>query len=339
MPINSKFISRKEYKEALLNFDSKNITVYQNLQWSDIVKEGFLAKLIYVCSVNENNLIVALTCFTTKKRGPFRLIGSPLRGTFTPYAGPIFEKNLDNKIKIDIIYSLHNLIKNNYDYIELGSKNFQSLNTIMPILGYKKSLRYTQLIDLSVGEKLVWSSMEGRARNMIRKAEKLGVCVTCIKPDQRWIEKYFEILTVTFSRQGLNVPHPISFYKELIKLENHGLIRYICAKYKGEIVSAGIFVIDSDHMYFLSGTSNELGMKTAASSLVQWHSIKLGIKDGLNIYDMGGLGEPKIDKFKKSFGGNQISYMRWVKRSWLFALLEPLAIYIIKIGLLKRSGI
>ena len=54
---------------------------------------------------------------------------------------------------------------------------------------------------------------------------------------------------------------------------------------------------------------------------------------------MGGLGEPKIDKFKKSFGGNQISYMRWVKRSWLFALLEPLAIYIIKIGLLKRSGI
>ncbi len=209
----------------------------------------------------------------------------------------------------------------------------------MPILGYKKSLRYTQLIDLSVGKNLVWSSMQSRARNMIRKAEKLGVYVNSIKPNKHWIEKYFEILTVTFSRQGLNVPHPILFYQELIKLETLGLIRCICAKYKGEMVSAGIFVIDNDQIYFLSGTSNELGMKTAAASLIQWHLIKLAIEDGLNTYDMGGLGEPKIDKFKKSFGGNQISYIRWIKKSWLFALLEPLAIYIIKIGLLKRSGI
>lgn len=339
MPIISKFISRKEYEEVILNFDSEDISVYQNLQWSDIVKNGFLAELKFVCSLDQNNLIVALTCFTTKKRGPFKLIGTPLRGTFTAYGGPIFKKYLNNKIKIDIIHSLHKLINKNFDYIEWGSKNFQSFDTIMPILGYRKSLRYTQLIDLSLGEKLVWSSMQGRARNMIRKAEKLGVCVNSIKPSQNWIEKYFKILTVTFSRQGLNVPHPISFYQELTKLETLGLIRCICAKYKGEMVSAGIFVIDNDHLYFLSGTSNELGMKTAAASLIQWYSIKLAIEDGLNTYDMGGLGEPKIDKFKKSFGGNQICYTRWIKRSWLFALLEPLAINMIKIGLLNRSGI
>jgi hypothetical protein len=79
-------------------------------------------------------------------------------------------------------------------------------------------------------------------------------------------------------------------------------------------------------------------MTLAATSLLQWHAIKEAIHLGVSEYDMGGLGVPSIDKFKRSFGGRDFTHSRWVYRSSLFGLAEPLALWAARKGWLRLGG-
>ena len=151
---------------------------------------------------------------------------------------------------------------------------------------------------------------------------------------QKWIEEYYEILTHTFGRQGLAVPHPLSFFRKIEELSKLGFIRCVEVRLGCEIGAAAIFVQDETRMMYLSGVSSKEGMRLAASSLVQWCAMKAGAKDGILEYDMGGLGIESIDNFKRSFGGSDVRHLKWVYRSNSFKLLEPLAIWLSKKGLI-----
>ena len=175
---------------------------------------------------------------------------------------------------------------------------------------------------------------------MIRKSEKSGVSVETVTPTQEWAEGYYAMLRATFERQGRAVPHPISFFRQLVAVAvaERGEVRLISAYHDGEVIASTIFLVDNTRMLYLSGTANAQGMKLAANSLIQWHAIRTAIEDGITLYDMGGLGVPSIDKFKRSFGGQDLSHHRWVHRTYLFRLAEPLARWAKSKGLLRIGG-
>ena len=99
-----------------------------------------------------------------------------------------------------------------------------------------------------------------------------------------------------------------------------------------KIGAAAIFVKGNHRMMYLSGVATKEGMHHSASSLVQWQAMKQGISDSMTEYDMGGLGIASIDKFKRSFGGIDVSHQRWVHRSKIFRLIEPSAMWLAKRG-------
>ena len=88
-------------------------------------------------------------------------------------------------------------------------------------------------------------------------------------------------------------------------------------------------------MVYFSGASNLEGMKSAATSALQWHAMMFGINNNFKKYDMGGLGIPSIDKFKFSFGGEQYWQDRWIYKSKLFSICEPIAEWAVKKGILR----
>ena len=90
-------------------------------------------------------------------------------------------------------------------------------------------------------------------------------------------------------------------------------------------------------MMYLSGVATADGMRHSASSLVQWQAMKHGISDGITEYDMGGLGIPSIDKFKRSFGGLDVSHQRWVHRSAILRLIEPSVMWLVKRGWIRLN--
>jgi hypothetical protein len=341
--INSKWIEFDDYISKLNNFESDNLSMYHQKRWLLAIKDGFNCDLNFIQTENDVE-VLALTPFMIKKKGFISISGSPLKGMFTEFSGQLTKKNIDKDTLNKIIFSQHLLISAKNSYLEFGynyrRKEYNNMNNGFSRLGYKYESRPSLLIDLSVGSEEVWRGFKGRARNMVRKAEKSGIISETTQPDVDWIEQYYNLLTETFKKQGLSTPHPLSFYMELVGLSKAGLIRCVDVKQENKIIAAAIFTVDKEQeriMYF-SGVADRQGMKLAATSLIQWHMIKEAISMGIKTYDMGGLGLESIDKFKRSFGGVDIFHHRWIYRSKLFYLLEPILIWLSKKGLIGLGG-
>jgi hypothetical protein len=320
----------------LKEITSSKKTIYHNRYWLDSILGGFSCDLKFV-KTSDKNSTLAITPFMYQKKGPILLIGSPLRGMYTEFLGPIFTNIISTDIKVKIIESQHDLVSKGMHYIEWAiQESFQdtSPNDKYIKLGYEYIKKPSLLIDLSVGKDALWSSFKGRARNIIRKGEKAGVNAERAKPSQEWITEYYKLLKETFERQGLSPPHPLSFYKEVERLSNHGLAICFEVMHEKKIISAAIFLLDNKRMMYFSGVSNPIGMKLAAPSIIQWEAMQNAIDINITDYDMGGLGVESIDKFKRSFGGKDIYHSKWLYRSKMFKILEPFALWLLKKGLL-----
>jgi hypothetical protein len=334
--IYSEWISIDDYLKELEKINSSKITIYHNSYWLNSVKDGFSSNLKFV-KTSDKKSILALTPFMYQKKGPISLIGSPLRGMYTEFLGPIFSNDADNNLREKIIESQHDLVSKGMHYIEWVIKeSFKdiSLTDKYIKIGYKHIQKPSLLIDLSIGKDDLWSSFKGRARNVIRKGEKVDVSANCIIPTQEWIGEYYKLLQETFSRQGLSPPHPLSFYKQIETLSIHGLALCFEVMHEKKIISAAIFLLDNKRMMYFSGVSNLTGMKLAAPSIIQWEAMQNAIDLGITDYDMGGLGVESIDKFKRSFGGKDIYHSKWLYRSKVFKILEPFALWLSKKGFL-----
>jgi hypothetical protein len=337
--ISSQWITVEEYKKNLDVIKNNCVTMYHQPIWLDSVSKGFGVSIRAMCSTSEDNELLAITPFMVIKKGPFRALGSPLSGMFTEFSGPLFNDDLDRSDQRRVIESQHRLVLQSASYIEWGKKG--EVNSKAPVLesliylGYTNHSRPTILVDLLPGEDKVWDNFQGRARNMIRKSIKSGVLVRLVVPTENWIQSYYEMLKATFERQGRLVPHPLSFYHEMIGLVAVKQAFCVVAESDDRMIAAAIFLIDQSRMLYLSGTANSEGMKLAANSLIQWHAIREAIRLRISAYDMGGLGVPSIDKFKKSFGGEVIHHHRWRYRSLLFKIIEPISLWAIRKGLIR----
>ena len=337
----NEWLNIDQYLEYLQDCDDDQITMYHQHSWLDAVSKGFDCKILYLRTFYKGKTL-SLTPFMLKKKGPIVLLGSPLRGMFTEFCGPLFKKGLDAKIHESIMVSQHQFIFHGKQYIEWGLKGYSGplkfQGKKLEELGYAFSQRPSLYIDLSSGQEEVWRQFKGRARNMVRKAEKAGLLAHTIRPSEIWISEYYDLLKNTFSRQGLSVPHPLSFYKQIETLSSQGLARCVEVMVEGKLAAGAVFLIDGSRMMYLSGVANKDGMRLAAPSLIQWHAIKEAIATEITEYDMGGLGVESIDKFKRSFGGSDIYHLRWVYRSNVFRLVEPIALWLTRKGVLRLGG-
>ena len=341
MVLTSEWINSDRYFEYLLERQFQQSTIYHKKIWLEILSQSFGAEIRFAHTKDENGLTLAVTPFMTKRKSFFRLIGSPLSGLYTQFMGPVFAYNLSKAELLAVIQSQHSLLSSGAHYIEWGFKGEFAVECwvkkLEPI-GYSYVPRSTLLIDLSIGKIGVWDSFMGRARNMVRKAEKAGVVARTINPTETWMISYYQMLQATFGRQGLSVPHPLSFFLALLEIAKLGGLRCVIAEFDGRLIAGGIFLIDGSRMLYLSGAANSEGMKLAGTSLLQWYAMQMAIKDGVVDYDMGGLGVPSIDKFKRSFGGREVRHPRWVYQSPLFRLAMPLAKFAARKGLIRMWG-
>tara|TARA_B100000780_G_C21118685_1_gene452888 strand:+ start:241 stop:1254 length:1014 start_codon:yes stop_codon:yes gene_type:complete len=334
--ISSHWINVDEYLKYLDDFSSTQTSMYHNPLWLNSITRGFSCELKFVRTMSKNSTL-ALTPFMTQKKGPISLIGSPLRGMYTEFLGTLFKNDLNIDDINNILKSQHDLISPNMHYIEWAIKESNKTEILLnkyENLGYEYFQKPSLLIDLSIGKEALWSSFKGRARNMIRKGEKAEIYAKAVNPSQEWLSEYYKLLEETFSRQGLSPPHPFSFYKEIENLSNQGFVLCFEVVLEKKLVSAAIFLIDKKRMMYFSGVSNSIGMKLAASSLIQWKAMQNAIDIELIDYDMGGLGVDSIDKFKRSFGGKDIYHSKWLYRSKTFKILEPIALWLSRKGLI-----
>lgn len=331
----SKWGEYKDYLDALKKIDANKFLFHQD-QWLKVVKESFSLEIKPIFTFNQYGSLLALTPVMIKKRGPLCFMGSPLRGTFTDHSGIIFKENIPKDIQSIVLKSQFKMLKKQAHYIELGfSDGHDCLKKPLASLNFKETEFKSSQISLLPKPDEIMTSFTGRARNMIRKSEKKGVSVSEISPNEDWINKYYMMLNDTFSKQGKKSPHPKSFFLNLISLHENKNALFLGAYLEKEIVAAAIYLIDKSRMIYLSGTSNIKGLDSAATSALKWHAMQYGQKNNYEIFDMGGLGIPSIDKFKLSFGGEIYTKNRWIYQSKTLSFIEPFATWAISKGIIR----
>ncbi|MHC1783309.1 MAG: lipid II:glycine glycyltransferase FemX [Anaerolineaceae bacterium] len=187
----------------------------------------------------------------------------------------------------------------------------ENLHLINPLLelGCENTLGQTWMLDLRQDKAVIWENMEKRARNAIRKAEKMGVTVReAVQGND--LDIYYELHCNTYHRTGVN-PHPRAYFEAIWRdfLPN-GLSRVFFAEYDGKVVAAENFGVYKKAAVYWTGAASEGGLEVQANSLLQWTAIQWMLEQGLEWYETGEgfphLREGKrkgLNDFKKSFGG------------------------------------
>lgn len=318
--------------------------IYHTQAWKNVLSDGFGVQSFELVTEIKSQ-IVAITPIYLRRRFGISLCGSPLRGTFTQYAGPRFLSNLSLSDRSAVIADQVAALRHKgYSYIELGVQSDGTHDggpafSHLPNYGFDYQPFPSLVVDLSNGLDATWASFEGRARNMIRKSEKKGVVAQVEPLGPALLTEYVSMLESTFRHRGLALPHPFGAYAAMVRhLLPINCLMFASARYERRLISAGIFLYHGDRMVFHSGSSTPEGLSLAGSSLVQWKVMQEGFKKGVHCYDLGGVGVDSIDQFKKSFGGVPVQHHRWIYSSPLVRQGARVAGWLARKGFLRVFG-
>ena len=147
----------------------------------------------------------------------------------------------------------------------------------------------------------LWQQVPSKSRNVIRKAEKLGVEVKFGDSSLIPAECFKEIYDATMARANAAPFYffPLDFHKEFSEL-----MADFTAELDGNLLCAAIITHTNGMMnYHLSGTSDSC-RGIPAMNLLLYTAMKWGAEKGFRIFNLGGgvgAKEDSLFKFKKSF--------------------------------------
>lgn len=266
--------------------------LFSSNEWQRVVKTGF--------GVNYLTLETSdLTILNLQYKSFFwvRIYGSPLPGTFTNYINAINVSSNFNELRY-----WENFIKYKFAALIVKKNNFtEPLENDLPKNCVSIVSRGARIPHAKFSANL--SYLPQKTRNIVRKGLRENTIYKATAADiDELIDKHYSNLVYTFSKQGMGVPHPIKAYQAIKDHLILGVDYFLFLSYSndGQITGSALFLRESDIIIFHSGGNTALGLKTAASSALQYSGQMLANSMGLD-YDFGGLGIDSIDSFKLSF--------------------------------------
>jgi len=214
-------------------------------------------------------------------------------------------------------------------FIQLEPNVIRSKNQELRIkeLGLKRAAhplftKYTFVLDLTQSEEDLLKNMHPKARYNIKVAKKHNVAVAQDNSDKAF-EEYWRLTEETTKRQGFYAHtkhyHRLQFETfsheaDINKLTSH----LFTATYEGKVLTALLFFVFHDSLYYPYGASSNEHRNVMHSNLAMWEGIRFGKKLGLKKFDMwGALGEePDIKDpwfgfhdFKRKFGPEHVEFV------------------------------
>jgi len=216
------------------------------------------------------------------------------------YGGFIFEGKFPNNLNGDYTeYCLDNGIVSEFVRFNPLSCYDQNPNNMYT----------TRLLGRTIGMKLeseeqIWSSLDGKNRNMIRKAKNNGVSVHFGNTDEI-IHEFSDIYRSTMLR--VNASNYYYFEPEYFKSLLNGLkqnVMIFYAIYKETIVSMAIIIFANKNVHYHLSGSRAGYQSLGATNLLLFEVALWGLRNNYSRFHLGGgLGgnEDSLFKFKESF--------------------------------------
>ncbi|MCK4859196.1 MAG: peptidoglycan bridge formation glycyltransferase FemA/FemB family protein [Candidatus Omnitrophica bacterium] len=211
--------------------------------------------------------------------------------------------------------------------------------------------QHTLILNISKSEKEILARMKQKTRYNIRLAERKGVKIKKIsQPNDQEIQTFLNLSARTSKRDQFQI-HPEKYYQKMLKiLCQNSMAKLFFAEYQNEIIAANIVIFFSGKAVYLHGASSNNYREAMAPHLLHWEQIKEAKKLGCQSYDFWGIektpptadplkteknNEQKtmhrdwagITRFKKGFGGEEISY----PESWDF-IFDLVKYWVYRVG-------
>lgn len=240
------------------------------------------------------------------RKGPFRILGSPLRGWGTNFMGYVVDEEIDQP---SLLAALDRLARQErLDMTELEHPLLRA--DALLAAGYEADSGCTYLVPLTPSDpELMWQRIHAKKRNQIRKAMRSGLTIEDTD-DPALADEFYDCFLALMCQKGLVPPYPREYPRLLIRhLKRADLL--FCLRVRdgnGRVLATGLFPHDDRTVYFWGGASWHDGRELNPNDYLQWSVMRLAAERGLNAYNMCGGG-----RFKRGFGGDLVTVQRWHK--------------------------
>jgi hypothetical protein len=310
-------VESEQWDQLLEEFP--HATVFHTLAWQRIMSAAGAAR-IHLAQAQLDGECEAVWPCQEMRKGPLRVLGSPLPGMSTAYMGPLFKSRNTMHAVIDAFFQ-HDWF-NKPAFFAVKSLNAEHVD--LSAHGFEKVLDFdTYCIDLTMPEDALWENLKSECRSRIRKAEKLGLQVR-EETSAEFVDEFWAMSIETFARTQIQPTFRQGFVEEMWRhLGPEGRLRVLSAWLDEERVGTLVLPLDNHTMYYWGGASYRRFRGLPAHNLLHWEAIKLAQRAGLERYDfvstLGGAG-----RFKKTFGPKHVySSTHWERsRSSLIAALK-----------------
>ncbi len=282
--------------------------LFHRRAWLDYLAAGQKAE-IRLWAILEGKRTAGYFCGGVVRKGPFRILGSPLKGWGTNFMGPVTNGYVDQRRLFEALDDLAR--QENWAMLEL--EHPMLAESALQEAGFEAVTSWTYWITLTPeNPDLMWQGLESICRNRIRKAIKSGLTVEDTD-DLVVADEFNELYADMMKRKNL-MP---SFSHECPRLlvrhlkATGGLLALRVRDNAGRLLAVGLFPHDDETIYFWGGTSRQEGRELCPNEFLHWSAMRLAAERGLRRYDMCGYG-----RFKKKFNGELITLKRWHKCYW-----------------------
>jgi CelD/BcsL family acetyltransferase involved in cellulose biosynthesis len=273
-------------------------TLFHRREWLELVGEVHGAR-VHAVKVDHGGRCIAVWPCLALRKGPFRILASPLPGWSSIYMGPLFTPGADTRAALEAFLRKPPLAR--WSYFRLRVLDEHRPVDLAP-LGFTRLYRDTTYrLDLRRTEEALWKNLKSECRTRIRKAEKLGIEVRVEQGDD-YIDDFWKMSEDVFSRGGIEPTFTLRFAKRLHeRLAPNGLLRVLSAFHGGRRIATLVLPHDDHTMYYWAGGSFAEFRNLPAHNLLHWTAILDARREGLRTYDfVGSKGGP--GRFKSTFG-------------------------------------
>jgi len=238
----------------------------------------------------------------TIKKGPLRIMGSPLPGWTTDYMGPVINKGFDLEKFLDALDAKCHELK--VHHIELCSHVLPP--RLMQNKGYEIDNSSTFIVPLTPDKDVMWNKLERRCRQNIRKAMSNNLVVeTC--DDPAFADEYYAELVDVFARQRLVPSYSAGRVRSLLEVLR-GSVLSLRIKNGDKTIATGVFPYDNRSAYIFGAASWRKFQGLYPNELLYWTAMDMFAKKGIPQLDMCGDGS-----FKPKFGAKEVPVYKYAK--------------------------
>ena len=191
---------------------------------------------------------------------------------------------------------------------------------VLEELGLKKSpmhlaAEHTVMIDLTKTEEDLLAEMRRQTRYEVRRANKLGIKVTCSN-SEKIFKEFHQVQLETARRQNFVPPNLDTLMAEREAFKDNAVI-YVAETAKGEKIAYGLIIKDGEEGDYYEAASTPLNRKLPGAYALLWQAMldlkKAGYKR-FNLWGIAPAGQPNhryagVTTFKTGFGGEIVEYV------------------------------